>query len=622
MQVATVAVPVKASSELDHLRSLLLSHDRSTLQDLTARLGEVEITALAKAELERAMADVLAGALKTAEAQNHRALARAIAPLVVAVIQSEIKNSKEVMVEALYPLTGRLVSASVAAAVRDAMAAMNSKLDMLTSGEQVKLKIKSIILRKPVSELALSGTVAAKVARVLLVEQGTGTLVAAWDNDPFTDTAPELVAGLIAAVSEFAANAVSSRQGELRTLELGSHRLHLWHSPRHIMAVECVGAPSRSQEIALESAFMTIVDQSEGGEAITPDMLGNMAAAAEKPAGEDATKPQGNAAKWVVMATAISILGLFAWWAYGVVSSRLLEHRLQSATEQFRLTSPQMAGFPLSIRPDHGDRQIIIEGLVPQSVDIKALHVKLEAIAGPYSVIEQVSRVVQKADIDQADLQIRNRLAELQDHAKQLDEKQTANLNAEIRVRNAENGVIRLQFNNALNQQGNELRNSIADVRAALGQQVREITAKLAALDDAASRLGKDHEHLRLETVSPGARLSRLVDDHGLFFSSGVQFEDETQALVMIGQIAKLVVSGALTVELTGLTDGVGPQQQNRALGLARAETVVTLLVQRGVPPERLIIRNRLDPDVALNAPQGGPPSFGRRVVISLAVKQ
>ena len=57
------------------------------------------------------------GALERAEVNPAR-LATTIAPVVVSAIRNEIKNSREQMIEALYPIVGRLVSAAVANAFR------------------------------------------------------------------------------------------------------------------------------------------------------------------------------------------------------------------------------------------------------------------------------------------------------------------------------------------------------------------------------------------------------------------------------------------------------------------------------------------------------------------------
>ena len=54
--------------------------------------------------------------------RDHERLAEAMAPVVVETIHAELVNSRDKMVEALYPITGRLVSAYVANAFKDLLA--------------------------------------------------------------------------------------------------------------------------------------------------------------------------------------------------------------------------------------------------------------------------------------------------------------------------------------------------------------------------------------------------------------------------------------------------------------------------------------------------------------------
>ena len=135
---------------------------RQQVDALDQRLGTKE-------RLEAATADILVNAFRDAEHRQHRELSRAVAPVVVAAIQSEIRNSRDMMVEALYPITGRLVAAAVADAFRNLVTSINERVDTMMSMHLWKLRLRSWITRRPLSELLLAEATRPQIRRILLL---------------------------------------------------------------------------------------------------------------------------------------------------------------------------------------------------------------------------------------------------------------------------------------------------------------------------------------------------------------------------------------------------------------------------------------------------------------------
>lgn len=207
--------------EFDRLKQLLLRPETDRLEATEARVEALDQRVGTPDRLEAATSEILVEAFRKAEIARHRELAGAVAPVVVAAIRNEIKNSRDMMVEALYPITGRLVTAAVANAFRDLVADLNERLERSLSTRYWRLRFRSLVTGRPLSELALADAQRPEVRRLLLLERGSGRLVASWHADDETDDQSELVSGLIAAITEFAASVYGSRSGELRTLDLG-----------------------------------------------------------------------------------------------------------------------------------------------------------------------------------------------------------------------------------------------------------------------------------------------------------------------------------------------------------------------------------------------------------------
>ncbi|WGR95048.1 hypothetical protein MTX20_13575 [Bradyrhizobium sp. ISRA435] len=113
-----MAAAAGQNREIEQLKTLLFQPEATRLQSLEADLTSLQQYVGSADRLEAATADILVAALERAEVNRPRELANAIAPTVVSAIRSEIRNSRELMVEALYPIVGRLVSAAVANSFR------------------------------------------------------------------------------------------------------------------------------------------------------------------------------------------------------------------------------------------------------------------------------------------------------------------------------------------------------------------------------------------------------------------------------------------------------------------------------------------------------------------------
>ena len=130
-----MAAPGGEKENFEKLRALLLGDSFARLDSIETQARRVDAYVGDKSRLEAAVADILVEAFHKAEVTRHKELAGAVAPLVVAAIQSEIRNSKDMMVEALYPITGRLVTAAVANAFRDLADSLNQRIDAMVSAD-------------------------------------------------------------------------------------------------------------------------------------------------------------------------------------------------------------------------------------------------------------------------------------------------------------------------------------------------------------------------------------------------------------------------------------------------------------------------------------------------------
>jgi outer membrane protein OmpA-like peptidoglycan-associated protein len=511
-----MAAPGGEKENFEKLRALLLGDSFARLESIETQARRLDAYVGDKSRLEAATADILVEAFRRAEIAHHKELARAVAPLVVAAIQSEIKNSKEMMVEALYPITGRLVTAAVANAFRDLVESLNQRIDAMVSTDVWRLRFRALATGRSLAEVALADAESASVKHALLLERGSGRVLASWPPQTAANDHDELTSGLIAAITEFAATVYADRGGELRMLDLGSSHVFLRASGRVIAAAEFAGKLSPARERRLDEAFLKIVEAHEKDER-TPSAaaLGDELGEALK---EEPTKP---ASKTPLIVVGCAMAALALWAAFDPALRALRDYRINKAYARALKAHPGLADFPLRLEINHEDQRVVLRGLSADETEPQALLDAIALEALPYGVERDVKTVATTA----------------------------------------------------------ELREESQRSQAQLARAQADLEQSRASLD-----------RLRAELDAAPSRLRRLIDRFAIFFTEQDNFVDPTAANAGLDELADLLKSCDAELRVVGYADEVGPAASNRSVSRRRAEKVVAMLVERGVPRDKLAI--------------------------------
>lgn len=406
------------------------------LDDAAQRLDAIEAATKrvddlvgVSSRLETATAEILAGALRKAEVASHGELARALAPLVIAAIRTEIKNSKDMMVEALYPITGRLVTAAVANAFRSLVEDLNGRIDAMVSADVWRLRLRALATGRTMAEVALADADAATLKRALLLERRSGRALAAWPERAPGGERAELTSGLIAAVTEFAAQAYADRGGELRMLDLGASKMFLRASARIIVAAEFAGGLSPARERRLNEAFLQIVEAHEKNERALN------AAALAQTLGE-ALKPERKAgSKTPLLLVGGALAALAIWAVSGPVTRALRERRIAAAFMAALAEHKGLADFPLRLDIDHKAQNIVLRGISPNESTAQSVLDAVAPDAYPYSVARDIIVLTPLSDSQRAAAGIANLDAALAQTRAELTELRAQSQSAPMQLR-------------------------------------------------------------------------------------------------------------------------------------------------------------------------------------------
>jgi outer membrane protein OmpA-like peptidoglycan-associated protein len=391
-------VAEQTDGEIDRLKKLLFQPEEQRLAALQATVDALNLRLGTPARMEAATAEIIVEALRRAEIEQPREMASAIAPMVVSAIRNEIRNSRDMMVEALYPITGRMVSAAVANAFRELLLVLQQRIDALTSTAQWRWRIRSWMTDRPVSEIAMAEVGGFRLNRLMLIERGSGRLMAAWHANVDNHQSPELISGMISAITDFSVQALAGA-GELRTLDFGGREVVVRASSLTIVAAECAGVLRPGDNAAIDEAFLKLVDSIDHGRPADDGALKRQAEALQ-PAPVP-TKPSRSSALVLGGIAAIAAIAM-AWIATVAVIRWQFETKVAAAHSALVASHAELKAYPLELTFDHARQTVRLQGLHPATLDPENVTGPLRLAAAPYRLEASLAAVIVPPQLDMA----------------------------------------------------------------------------------------------------------------------------------------------------------------------------------------------------------------------------
>ena len=545
--------------EMEVLRNILLGDERRELDDLRRELSESlqasEVTSTKLAELadetERmrarssdpdvfleAAAGALPDALRRAGQDNPSALSRALSPFVVTSIRKEIANSRDEMVDALYPITGRLVAASVRNSIAKLSEDINERVDSLTSMAMWKARVQAWRTGEPVSKFLLTTGGEFHVLRAMLLDRGAGTPLSVAEADDVAERSDtNLISGLLAALSNLTEEVYTSAADELRRVDLNGRQIAFRRSASQLLVIEFVGQPAAEVLSDIDRRFADIVSLGERDDQAALDTEVSALLDLESTARSPAQESKPAFAKWAFIVFAVLALG----WLAGSAVARWQLNRAVDNMQAVIDRNALLTAFPISIEADHDDKSLVVQGLLPRTVSETALRQTLIEQAGSIPVNITLQSVADQQAVLRAETQV-----------------------AELR---AENGELR----RSLATLSQRLSAGDVDKWPASIQRLNERVEKMASVFNGATE--------QLQATVPGLVIK---------FGDGLSLRDADAADAQLKQLALLLLQ---TPEDLLIVPQLNPDSPDSVRWPeARAHYVRTQLLRFGVPASQLRI--------------------------------
>lgn len=242
--------------KLEILKDILLADEHEFEAKISRRIEQLEQTVNEREKLSEKVDPIIAFQLQ----EFKESIPENLGPTITETLRKEIKINKDVVVDALYPILGKMIKKYVAQEMKLLSDKMNNQLSFLSIG---KRKFRSFFTGKKEEELMMDDLATARIQQVLLIEKDSGILKASFSQSDAMDE--EMVSGMLTAIKSFVEDAFNQRDQNLELIEYELYRIHLQSFATHYVAVVISGnfvlsAKNKLQDIIFDfyNSFMAM----------------------------------------------------------------------------------------------------------------------------------------------------------------------------------------------------------------------------------------------------------------------------------------------------------------------------------------------------------------------------
>jgi len=243
---------VQEEDKLRLLRDILLVDDRQVANAVNQRLDVITETIEQRAKLSEKIDPIIQEKLNEFVAE----IPVTLGPTITKTLKKEIANSQDAVVEALYPIMGKMIKRYVQNEIKVLSETINKKVNSTFSLVGLKRKMRARFTGVKESDLILTESNPPTISEVFLIQKGSGILLGNYSRTETVDK--EMISGMLTAIKSFVEDAFKGGTQNLENIEYELYTIHIQNFHSFYIAVVVSGNYTRSFESQLENRLFKL----------------------------------------------------------------------------------------------------------------------------------------------------------------------------------------------------------------------------------------------------------------------------------------------------------------------------------------------------------------------------
>ncbi|UGU18354.1 cell envelope biogenesis protein OmpA [Sinomicrobium kalidii] len=223
------------NDKLNILKDILLTDDREYAETIAKRIKALEKVLHTRSELADRVDPIIDHKLD----EFIDEIPKTLGPTITKTLKTEIKNSKEQVVEALYPIMGKMIKKYVWQEIKLLSERVSKQVENSFSLNAWKRKAKAWFTGVKEHDLILSELGNASVEQVFIIEKNSGILLGNYSKTKTIDE--DMFSGMLTAIKSFVEDAFQQKGQNLELIEYELYHIHIQSFVSYYVAVVVSG---------------------------------------------------------------------------------------------------------------------------------------------------------------------------------------------------------------------------------------------------------------------------------------------------------------------------------------------------------------------------------------------
>lgn len=221
--------------KLKILKKILLTDDRELASTIEKKIKALEDTINKKDNLSKKVDPIINEKLDEFIGE----MPKTLGPTITETLRQEIKNSQDAVVEALFPIIGKMIKKYIQHEMRMLSESINAQLNNTFSFKSLKRKFKAKATGVSEADLIIQEHMNPLIEQLMVIEKGSGLLISKFSRTQNIDE--DMVAGMLTAIKSFVEDAFSADNQDLQSIEYDHYHIHVQNFSSYYIAVVISG---------------------------------------------------------------------------------------------------------------------------------------------------------------------------------------------------------------------------------------------------------------------------------------------------------------------------------------------------------------------------------------------